>query len=61
MKIRRSPMLVAPLAAALPSLFFGFALAGCATDRQVVAQAEQENHELEPAVIKDSEITAYLN
>jgi predicted Zn-dependent protease len=63
MKIRRSIQLVAPLAAVLPSLFalVGFGLAGCATDRQVVAQAEQQNHELEPAVIKDPEITGYLN
>jgi predicted Zn-dependent protease len=61
MKIRRS--FVAPLAAALPAFFalVGVGLAGCATDRQVIAQSAQENQELAPAVIQDADIKNYLD
>jgi predicted Zn-dependent protease len=37
-----------------------FALAGCATDRQVIQQAEGTHGELKPAVIEDSEVKDYL-
>ena len=54
MNIRRSFKLVAPLALVLA------ALAGCASDRQVIAHAESTHGELQPAVIKDPEIANYL-
>ncbi len=62
MKIRRSLAFVVPSAASLPALFalVGFGLAGCATDRQVIAQADSTHGELAPAVIKDPEIRTYL-
>lgn len=54
MKIRRTSVVFAPFALALALS------AGCATDRQVIAQAESAHGELEPAVIKDSDIANYL-
>lgn len=35
-------------------------LAGCATDRQVLAQAESANSELEPAILDDPELNTYM-
>jgi len=35
-------------------------LAGCATDRQVIGQAESTNSELEPAILDDPELSAYM-
>ncbi len=35
-------------------------LAACATDRQVISQAENTNSELAPAIIGDRELTAYM-
>lgn len=37
-----------------------FALSGCATDRQVIQQAEGTHGELKPAVIEDAEVKDYL-
>ena len=53
MKIRRS-FTLAPLALSIA------ALAGCATDRQVIAQAEDAHTELKPAVIQEPELANYL-
>jgi predicted Zn-dependent protease len=36
------------------------ALCGCATDRQVIQQAEDTHVDLEPAVVKDAQISGYL-
>jgi predicted Zn-dependent protease len=36
------------------------ALTGCANDRSVIAQAQQTHTQLEPAVIKDPELSSYL-
>jgi len=35
-------------------------LAGCATDRQVIRQAEDTNTQLEPAIMNDAELAGYL-
>lgn len=35
-------------------------LGACATDRQVIEQADDAHHELEPAVLKDPELAGYL-
>jgi predicted Zn-dependent protease len=35
-------------------------LVGCATDRQVIDQAQDVHHELEPAVVDDQELAQYL-
>ncbi|MCY2959357.1 MAG: M48 family metalloprotease [Planctomycetota bacterium] len=35
-------------------------LTACATDRQVIEQANDAHHELEPAVLKDPELAGYL-
>jgi predicted Zn-dependent protease len=45
-----------PLAGSLALL----SLAGCATDRQVISQAESTNSELEPAIMEDPELTRYM-
>jgi predicted Zn-dependent protease len=37
-----------------------FALAGCATDRQVIQQAEGTHGELQPAVIEDAQVRDYF-
>ncbi|HTL28857.1 MAG TPA: M48 family metalloprotease [Tepidisphaeraceae bacterium] len=51
--LRRSSLLVA--------LFVSFALmTGCATDRSVLAQADQLHGSLEPAVIEDPQLASYL-
>ena len=53
MKIRGSYLSV-------PSVCLLAALAGCATDRQVIAQAADAHTELTPAVIQDPELAGYL-
>jgi len=35
-------------------------LAGCASDRQVISQANQVHTELEPAVVEDTQLASYL-
>lgn len=45
-----------PLASGLALL----SLAGCATDRQVISQAEIANSELAPAIMDDPQLTNYL-
>jgi len=47
---------ILPLAGALAL----FALTGCATDRQVISQAESTNSELEPAIMDDPRLTGYM-
>jgi predicted Zn-dependent protease len=54
MKFRRSSVVFAPFALVLALA------AGCASDRQVIAQAETTHGELSPALIKDSEVAGYL-
>jgi len=44
----------------LASLLLLAPLAACASDRQVIAQADDVHHELEPAVIEDAELSGYL-
>src|SRR4051812_37248144 len=42
----------------LPALMWGGT--GCATDKQVIGQANQFHQNLEPAVIRDPELTSYI-
>src|SRR5688500_5932979 len=40
--------------------FLGFLSAGCASDRQVVRQAEDTHSQLEPTVVEDAQLREYL-
>ncbi|MEO6708545.1 MAG: M48 family metalloprotease [Planctomycetota bacterium] len=48
------------LAASLAVVTLAFAGAGCATDRQVIAQASDTHNQLEPAVLSDSDLAGYI-
>jgi predicted Zn-dependent protease len=48
-------LLIAPALAVL-----SFLATGCANDKQVISQANQFHSNLEPAVIKDAELTRYI-
>src|SRR5688572_30185468 len=48
------------LAALLTLLTLALSGAGCATDRQVIAQASDAHQQLEPAVITDAQLSGYL-
>ncbi len=49
-----------PMHRLLASLLLLAPLAACASDRQVIAQADDVHHELEPAVLEDAELSGYL-
>ena len=48
-------------AAALTALLSApLAMTGCATDRSVISKANQQNDTLEPTIIDDAQVDAYM-